>query len=72
MGIVPGEEPAPRTKEPLLNEEPVPPGVEDYYDEVEELEKRVRERGPEEVEQADEQADAAEGDGEHDEPHTDA
>lgn len=60
MSIVPGENPAPR-QEPLLNEDPPPPGVEDYSDDVDALEKRIRERGPDEVQQADEQADAVEG-----------
>ncbi len=61
MGIVPGEEPAERTGPPILNEDPVPPGVEDLRDDVDEIEQRVRRSGPEEVERADRAADAVEG-----------
>lgn len=60
MGIVPGQDPG-YTEEPLLADEPLPPGVEDISGDVDALEKRIRERGPEEVEQADERADAVEG-----------
>lgn len=60
MGIVPGEDPGPRG-EPLLADEPRPPGVEDYSEDVDALERRLRERGPAEVEDADRQADAVEG-----------
>ena len=62
MGIVPGTEPAPK-EEPLLADEPLPPGVVDHTGDIDSLEKRIRERGPEEVEQADEQADAVEDQG---------
>lgn len=66
MSIVPGQDEGPR-KEPLLADEPLPPGVEDWSDDVDAIEKRIRERGPDEVQKADEQADAVEGDGGHDE-----
>ena len=60
MGIVPGQDPGPQP-EPLLADEPPPPGVEDFSEDVDAMERRIRERGPEEVEKADEQADAVEG-----------
>lgn len=68
MGIVPGEDPREASGPPLLNEEPVPPGVEDLTDDVDEIERRVRQHGPADVERADRQADAVEGDREHEEP----
>jgi hypothetical protein len=61
MGIVPGQDPGPQP-EPLLADEPPPPGVEDFSEDVDAMERRIRERGPEDVEQADRQADAVEGD----------
>lgn len=68
MGIVPGVEPDHGVSQPpLLNEDPVPPGVEDLSEDVDEIESRVRGAGPAEVERADEQADAVEGDAEHEE-----
>ena len=62
MAIVPGEIPEPREEPPLLAEEPLPPGVGDIAQQIEDLDKKIREGGPEEIEQADEAADAAEGD----------
>ncbi|GAA1166665.1 hypothetical protein GCM10009584_04560 [Ornithinimicrobium humiphilum] len=62
MSIVPGQDPVPQS-EPLLADEPLPPGVEDWSDDVDALEQRIRQRGPSEVERADEQADAVEGEG---------
>ncbi|WP_122262656.1 hypothetical protein [Ornithinimicrobium cerasi] len=64
MSITPGEEPGPRTEEPLLAEEPLPPGGDNLARTVEEIDKKIRSRGPDEVEDADEAADAAEGDAE--------
>lgn len=58
MGIVPGDEPLPRS-EPIPAEEPIPPGVEDLADDVDAIEQRIRAAGPDEVEEADERADAA-------------
>ncbi|AXH96295.1 hypothetical protein [Ornithinimicrobium avium] len=68
MGIVPGQDPIPRSGPPLLNEEPVPPGVDDLTEDIDAIEERARRSGPAEVERADRQADAVEGDREHEEP----
>ncbi len=59
MSIVPGQDAEPR-EDPLPADPPLPPGVEDYSDDVDAIEKRIRARGPAEVRQADEQADAVE------------
>lgn len=56
--------------EPLLAEGPLPPGSE-VEELVDSLDDRIRERGPDEVEEADEQADDAQGEseaGSEDEP----
>ncbi|WP_131105855.1 hypothetical protein [Ornithinimicrobium sufpigmenti] len=65
MGITPGEEPGPVEEQPLLAEEPLPPGSE-LAEKVEELDERIRQAGPEEVREADEEADAVEGDADDD------
>lgn len=62
MGITPGVEPGPVEEEPLLAEEPLPPGRNNLAKEVEALDERIRKSGPDEVQQADEEADAVEGD----------
>ena len=62
MSITPGQEPGPRTEEPLLAEEPLPPGGDNLAQTVEAIDRKLRRRGPDKVEQADEEADAAEGD----------
>ncbi|MFK5635239.1 MULTISPECIES: hypothetical protein [unclassified Ornithinimicrobium] len=64
MSITPGEVPGAR-EEPILADEPAPPGVEDWSDDVDAMEERIRKGGPDEVEEADEAADAVEGHGEH-------
>lgn len=64
MAITPGQEPGPATDEPLLAEEPPPPGSQEVVEDVEELDDRIRAEGPDEVEQADREADAVEGDAE--------
>ena len=64
MSITPGEVPGPR-EEPLLADEPIPPGVEDWSDDVDAMEERIRKGGPDEVQEADEAADAVEGEGQH-------
>ena len=61
MGITPGVEPGPVEEEPLLAEEPLPPGSE-LAEKVEELDERIRQAGPDEVREADQEADAVEGD----------
>lgn len=58
MSITPGETSEPRDEPPLLNEEPPPPGEEDLTSVIEAIDDRIREAGPEEVEQADEEMDA--------------
>ena len=55
MGITPGVEPAP------AEEEPLPPGSE-LAEKVEALDERIRQAGPDEVQEADDKADAVEGD----------
>lgn len=62
MAINPGEIPGPRTEDPLLAEEPLPPGGENLAETVEEIDESIRSAGPDDVEQADRRADAAEGD----------
>src|SRR5699024_11888682 len=63
MGIVPGTEPGPYQEEPLLAEEPLPPGEEQRIEEVDQIAKDVRASGSKEAEAADEKADAVEGEG---------
>lgn len=65
MGIVPGTEPGPYQEEPLLAEEPLPPGEEQRIEEVDQIAKDVRASGSKEAEAADEKADAVEGEGQH-------
>ena len=62
MGITPGVEPGPVEQEPLLAEEPLPPGRAELADQVEAIDDRIRAAGPDEVQEADEEADAVEGD----------
>ena len=62
MGITPGVEPGPVEEEPLLAEEPLPPGAAHLAEEVEAIDGRIRAEGPDEVQEADEEADAVEGD----------
>ena len=63
MGIVPGEEPRPVEKKPLLADGPLPPGdSDDIAEDVEDIDRSIRAAGSDEIAQADEQADAAEGD----------
>jgi hypothetical protein len=64
MAIVPGEEPPVFGEEtPLLADEPLPPGTgRDIAEQVEQLDEQIRSGGSDEVEQADEAADAVEGD----------
>ncbi|MFK5582758.1 hypothetical protein [Serinicoccus sp. LYQ131] len=54
MSIVPGEEPRSRDEEPLMAEEPLPPGNGDIEAKVEELDQRLRESGSDEVAEAQE------------------
>ena len=65
MGIVPGTEPGPYETEPLLAEEPLPPGKEERVEAVDDIERSVREGGSAEAKEADEAADAVEGEGQH-------
>lgn len=67
MSIVPGQDEGPRA-EPIPADEPLPPGVEDWSDDVDAIEKRIRQRGPDEVQAADERADAVEDNAGKDEP----
>ena len=63
MAIVPGEEPRVSDETPLLADEPPPPGTgDDIAEQVEQLDDQIRSGGSDEVEQADEAADAVEGD----------
>ena len=64
MSITPGAEPDPAEESPLLADEPLPPGTADLAQAVEEIDEHIRSEGPEEVEEADKQADAVEGDAE--------
>ena len=67
MGIVPGTEPGPHEEEPLLAEEPLPPGKEERVETVDEIEQDVRASGSEEARAAEDAADAVEGEGQHEE-----
>lgn len=62
MGITPGVEPGPVEDQPLLAEEPLPPGRSELAEKVEAIDERIRKAGPDEVQEADEAADAVEGD----------
>ncbi|OLT18931.1 hypothetical protein BJF86_02950 [Serinicoccus sp. CNJ-927] len=52
MSITPGEEPRGRTDEPMLAEEPLPPGNGDIEAKVEELDKKLRASGSDEAAEA--------------------
>ena len=62
MAIVPGQAGNPGEGKPMLADEPLPPGHGDIAQQVEDLDKRIREAGPDEVQAADEAADQDEGD----------
>jgi hypothetical protein len=68
MAITPGEpEQAPGDR-PLLAQEPLPPGAAERAAQVEELDRAMRESGPDEIEEADTKADAVEDGSDDGEP----
>ncbi|PZU48844.1 MAG: hypothetical protein DI571_03045 [Arsenicicoccus sp.] len=65
MSIIPGSEPRPEGSEPMLADEPLPPGEHDIEETVDALDQKVRQSGSEEV------AEAQESKEEPDEPTQD-
>ncbi|WP_151526401.1 hypothetical protein [Serinicoccus kebangsaanensis] len=65
MSIIPGSEPRPPGSDPMLADEPLPPGEHDIEDTVDGLDQLVREGGSDEI------ADAQESKEQPDEPNED-
>ena len=71
MSITPGQEPRPRDDEPMLAEEPLPPGNGDIEAKVEELDQKLRAAGTDEAAEAQdskEQPDSPGETGDDDQP----
>lgn len=64
MSITPGQEPQPRTDEPMLAEEPLPPGNGDIEEQVEDLDQKLRASGSDEAAEAQEDKEKPDSPGE--------